>query len=245
MFKPSLTTPTRFIHEQPLFLGEEFGVLSWNTHKLTHTLEFQVALTRLLKHYPSRFLLLQEAKLALGDDWDPSDWSYAIAPNIQTNRHVFGVLTASQCAFTEAKPLLTRKREAALATHKSYMISTHPLSDQQKLLIVNVHAINFVSAQYFLQEMMLLQDQLLHHQGPLIVAGDFNVWNRQRKLYLLKFCRAIGLKQAYMNDSQHIKAYRQHPLDFIFYRDLLLKEASAINIHDVSDHNPIYARFAF
>ncbi len=48
-----------------------------------------------------------------------------------------------------------------------------------------------------------------------------------------------------MSDAQHIKAYRKQPLDFIFYRDLWLKEAQAINIREVSDHNPIYARFAF
>jgi len=244
LLKPTLIAPKRFIHQQPLIRGEEFGVLCWNTQKLTQTLAFQAALAQLLKRFPSRFLLFQEAKLALGIEWQVADWSYAIAPNIQTNRHVFGVLTASQCAFSEAKPLLTFNREAALATHKSYMISKHPLSDKQSLLIVNAHAINFVSSQYFLKEITLLREQLLDHQGPLIVAGDFNVWNRQRKLYLLQFCRSIGLKQAYMGDAQHIKAYRSHPLDFIFYRDLWMKEARAINI-EVSDHNPIYARFAF
>lgn len=244
MLKPTLIAPRRFIHQQPLIRGEEFGVLCWNTQKLTQTLDFQATLTQLLARFPSRFLLFQEAKLALGDEWQVADWSYAIAPNMQTNRHVFGVLTASQCAFSEAKPLLTSNREAVLATHKSYMISKHPLSDKQSLLIVNVHAINFVSSQYFLKEIILLREQLLDHQGPLIVAGDFNVWNRQRRLYLLKFCRSIGLKQAYVSDAQYIKAYRNQPLDFVFYRDLWMKEALAINTH-VSDHNPIYTRFAF
>lgn len=245
MLKPNIMPPQRFIHQQPIIRGQEFGVLCWNTQKLTQTLKFQAALIQLLRFYPSQFLLFQEAKLAIKSQWNVDDWSYAIAPNIQTNQHIFGVLTASQYAFVETKFLLTQRREATFSTHKSHMLSYHPLSDDQRLLIANVHAINFVSAQYFLTEIEHLQNHLLTHQGPLIVAGDFNAWSRQRRLYLLKFCRHIGLRQAHMADAEHIKKYRQYPLDFIFYRDLHLTEAKAINLPNVSDHNPIYARFMF
>lgn len=245
MLKPKIIPPQRFIHQQPIIRGQEFGVLCWNTQKLTQTLEFQAALIRLLHLYPSQFLLFQEAKLALDKQWSVEDWSYAIAPNIQTNQHIFGVLTASQYAFAGTKSFLTEKREARFATHKSYMLSYHPLSDNQQLLIVNVHAINFVPTQYFLAEIESIQSKLLSHQGPLIVAGDFNVWSRQRWLYLSHLFHRIGLQQAYMADAKYIKKYLQHPLDFIFYRGLHLTEAQAINIPDVSDHNPIYARFMF
>lgn len=243
MLKPRIIVPQRLIHQQAIIRGEEFGVLCWNTQKLTQTLKFQVALARILHQFPSLFLLLQEAKLTLHNDWKIPHWSYAVAPNMQTSRSVYGVLTASQIAFTDVKTRLTSRREGLLATHKSYMLSYHPLADDQSLLIVNVHAINFVSANYFLREMELLRSELLHHNGPLIVAGDFNVWNRQRRLHLLRFCRSVGLRQAFMSDDHHIKTYRTHPLDFIFYRELVLKEATAIDTTTVSDHNPIYARF--
>ncbi|GLR64725.1 endonuclease/exonuclease/phosphatase family protein [Marinospirillum insulare] len=242
MLKPTIACPTRFIHQQALVRGEEFGVLCWNTQKSTQNEAFQVALTQLLTRFPSQFLLFQEAKLSLTDEWYLNDWSYALASNIQSKHHVFGVLTASQYAFSEATPKLTLKREFGLATHKSYMVSKHPLPDKQSLLIINVHAINFVSSHYFLKELTLLKEQLLNHQGPLIVAGDFNVWSRQRKLYLLEFSRAAGLKQAYLNDAKNVKSYLNMPLDFIFYRGLWLKEAVAIKTK-VSDHNPIYTRF--
>ncbi|RUO37162.1 hypothetical protein CWE15_11405 [Aliidiomarina taiwanensis] len=236
--------PKRLIHQQSIIRGEEFGVLCWNTQKLTQTAAFQMELARLLQQYPSLFLLLQEAKLNVNSNTHFPSWSYAIAPNMQTKRSVFGVLTASQAAFTDVQPRLTRKREGMIATFKSHMLSYHPLEGDQSLLMVNVHAINFVSANYFLREMELLKFELLDHNGPLIVAGDFNVWSRQRRHYLQAFCDSVGLRQAYMNDPQHIKTYRQHPLDFIFYRDLWLKEATAIDTSTVSDHNPIYARFA-
>lgn len=244
MLKPNIITPQRFIHQPSLIQGDEFGVLCWNTQKLTQTAKFQVELARVLQQFPSLFLLFQEVKLALSSATHFPDWSYAIAPNIQTKRSIYGVLTASQHAFTDAQPRLTLKREGIFATFKSYMLSYHPLPHNQSLLIVNVHAINFVSANYFLREIELLKAELLNHSGPMIVAGDFNVWSRQRRLYLRQLCRTIGLRQAYMDDAQHIKTYRQHPLDFIFYRDLWLKEATAIDTTSVSDHNPIYARFA-
>lgn len=244
MLKPKLITPQRFIHQKSVIRGEEFGVLCWNTQKLTETLAFQIELARILRKYPTLFLLLQEAKLTLNSDSHFPEWSYAIAPNIQTKRSVFGVLTASQSAFNDAQPRLSTGREGMIATFKSHMISSHPLDHNQSLLIVNVHAINFVSAKYFLREMELLKLELQEHNGPLIVAGDFNVWSYQRRRYLQAFCDSIGLRQAYMSEPQHIKTYRQHPLDFIFYRDLWLKKATAIDTSTVSDHNPIYARFA-
>ncbi|WP_113907619.1 endonuclease/exonuclease/phosphatase family protein [Aliidiomarina celeris] len=244
MLKPKIIVPQRFIHQEKLTLGEDFGVLCWNTQKLTQTTRFQIELERLLQQFPSLFLLFQEAKLASGSSLLLPQWSYAVAPNMQTRRATYGVVTASQFAFNNVQTLLSERREGIIATHKSYMLSYHPLPTNETLLIVNVHAINFVSANYFLREMELLKEELLHHQGPLIVAGDFNVWSRQRRLHLRRFCRAVGLREAIMLDAHHIKAYRQHPLDFMFYRGLQLKEATAIDTTTVSDHNPIYARFA-
>lgn len=243
MLKPKVVIPQQFIHEHPIVHGEHFGVLCWNTQKLTQTAEFQRALARVLADYPCLFLLLQEAKLSTRKDWVLPDWSYAVAPNMQTRRSIYGVLTASQYAFTEAQARLSKKREGMFATHKSYMLSHHSLAESGSLLVANIHAVNFVRANQFSKEIELIKEELLEHRGPLIVAGDFNVWSRQRRLRLLQFCRSVGLRQAIMDDPHHIKTYRQHPLDFIFYRNLTLLETSAIDTSRVSDHNPLYARF--
>ncbi|MGI0153202.1 endonuclease/exonuclease/phosphatase family protein [Pseudidiomarina sp. WS423] len=243
MLKPKVLVPEQFLHEQPIRHGEEFGVLCWNTQKLTDTPEFQRTLMRLLAQFPCLFLLLQEAKLSSKTNWLLPHWSYAVAPNMQMRRSTYGVLTASQYAFTEAQARLSRKREGMFATHKSYMLSYHTLAEGGALLVVNIHAINFVRTQQFSQEIELIKNEILDHKGPLIVAGDFNVWSRQRRLRLLRFCRSIGLKHAIMADPHHIKTYRQHPLDFIFYRNLSLQQAAALDTSAVSDHNPLYARF--
>lgn len=243
MLKPKVVVPQQFIHEQPIRHGEEFGVLCWNTQKLTEKPSFQRALADVLADFACLFLVLQEVKLSTKSHWPLPNWSYAVAPNMQTRRTTYGVLTASQYAFAEVQPRLSNKREGMFATHKSYMLSHHALAEGGFLLVVNVHAINFVSTKQFSKEIELIKTELLGHQGPLIVAGDFNVWSRQRRLRLLQFCRSIGLRQAIMVDPHLIKTYRQHPLDFIFYRDLTLLETAAIDTSSVSDHNPLYARF--
>lgn len=243
MLKPKIVISPQFIHKQPIHHGEEFGVLCWNTQKLTEAPDFQRVLADILARYPCLFLLLQEAKLTPQNNWLLPQWSYAIAPNMQTRRSVYGVLTASQYAFTEAHPRLSKKREGMFATHKSYMLSYHSLAEGGSLLVANVHAMNFVRANQFSQEIAFIKHEIFEHKGPLIVAGDFNVWSRQRRLRLLQFCRSLGLRKAIMVDPHHIKTYRQHPLDFIFYRGLSLQEAFANDTSKVSDHNPLYARF--
>ncbi|WNO61997.1 endonuclease/exonuclease/phosphatase family protein [Rheinheimera sp. MMS21-TC3] len=242
MLKPSVT-PHQLIHQEKALDSNLLGVMSWNTQKSTMSTKFQLCLTDLLARYPTQLLLLQEAKLALSNKLQLGGWSYAVSPNIQTPSHLFGVLTAGECAFSKINTVLSQGRELSFATHKSQIMTEHPLSTGDVLLVVNIHAVNFVSHGQFQQEIMILRQILLQHQGPLIVAGDFNIWSRSRRLYLVQFCRAMGLKKTTMADAHHIKRFGRQPLDFILYRDLKLRMATAINTPAVSDHNPIYAQF--
>ncbi|MBL1376054.1 endonuclease/exonuclease/phosphatase family protein [Zobellella iuensis] len=243
MLRPRIA-PHQLGHQHQQLDRDGLGVLCWNTQKLTLNPEFRLCLTGLMQRFPTSLLLLQEAKLALHSRLQLEGWSYAVSPNIQTPAHLFGVLTAGQCAFDEVTALLSRTRELRFATHKSLILTRHPLAGGEQLLVVNVHAINFVHHGLFHLEMEQLKRELLLHKGPLIVAGDFNVWSRRRWRYLTEFCLATGLQQAVMEDPHHIKHYFRQPLDFIFYRDLILHSATAINTDMVSDHNPIYARFS-
>lgn len=242
MLRPRIA-PHQLVHQGQPLDDNELGVMCWNTQKLTLSPEFELCLRQLLGQFPTSLLLLQEAKLALSQRLQLDGWSYAVSPNIQTQSHLFGVLTAGQCAFDDITTVLSQGRELTFATHKSQVITMHPLRGGDTLLVANIHAINFVRHGQFHQEIAILRQVLLQHKGPLIVAGDFNVWSRSRRLYLAQFCRAMGLRRAVMEDSQFIKMYRKQPLDFIFYRDLTLRSATAINTPTVSDHNPIYAQF--
>lgn len=243
MLRPQIA-PHQLGHQHQPLDGDELGVLCWNTQKLTLNPGFQLCLAGLMDRFPTSLLLLQEAKLAMHRRLQLENWSYAVSPNIQTPSHLFGVLTAGQCAFDEVTALLSQSRELSFATHKSLILTRHPLAGGAQLLVANIHAINFVHHGHFYNDITAVKGELLRHRGPLIVAGDFNVWSRQRRRYLSDFCRAIGLRQAVMEDPHHIKSYLRQPLDFIFYRDLTLRSATAINTNLISDHNPIYARFS-
>ncbi|MGO3229359.1 MAG: endonuclease/exonuclease/phosphatase family protein, partial [Oceanisphaera sp.] len=172
MLRPRVT-PHQLVHQHQPLDDSLLGVMCWNTQKLTLSPEFQLCLTQLLATFPTRLLLLQEAKLALSQRLRLDGWSYAVSPNIQTPSHLFGVLTAGECAFDDITTVLSQGRELSFATHKSQVITHHPLQGGDTLLVANIHAINFVRHGQFHQEIAILRQILLQHKGPLIVAGDF------------------------------------------------------------------------
>lgn len=167
-----------------------------------------------------------------------------MASNIETFRNLYGVVTATKAAFTIIDSNLTNRREVGLITYKSMLITHHKLSDGQTLHIVNIHAINFVSIKTFTKELEKIRIALDTFNGPMIVAGDFNNWTKKRISALETFQHALSLKKAEVHEHHHIKRIFAKPLDHVFYKDLTLLKAQAIDTKSVSDHNPIYATFS-
>ncbi|MFT6924910.1 MAG: endonuclease/exonuclease/phosphatase (EEP) superfamily protein YafD [Psychromonas sp.] len=166
-----------------------------------------------------------------------------MASNIETFQHIYGVLTATKTAFATISPHLTHRREIGLITHKSMLITYHQLPDGRPLHIVNIHGINFVSIKIFIKELEKIKAVLHSCSGPIIVAGDFNNWTKKRIMALDTFQHALGLEKADIQEGHHVKQIFKKPLDHIFYRDLELLKAEAIDTQKISDHNPIYATF--
>ena len=77
----------------------------------------------------------------------------------------------------------------------------------------------------------------------MIVAGDFNTWNKTRMQKLLQLCEKLDLHKVPFEQNDNIKTFLGHHLDFIFYRNLELVEYEVIEEDTISDHNPIMARF--
>jgi len=128
-------------------------------------------------------------------------------------------------------------------THKTAIITEHLLSNNQILTHLNIHAINFVPHLLFKKELASLWDKIRHISGPLIISGDFNTWNRTRLRTLTAATNQLNLTQVEFPDPRPIKTLNRQHLDYIFYRDLTLKEAQALSVPDISDHNPLIARF--
>ena len=111
------------------------------------------------------------------------------------------------------------------------------------MLVVNLHAVNFELGMATFREQLNDLTALIHrHQGPVILAGDFNTWSDKREFWLNKLVGELGLQEAIpVPDLRRTASYR--PLDHLYYRNLDLVEVSS-PATDASDHNPIMARFA-
>jgi len=224
-------------------LHNTFSLLSWNVHKEMGEMMFDQTFHSLQQHYKPNLILLQEAVLDSSTSKQFPNHQYDSAINISMKNKSFGVLTAGQCAFSELLALQTIHRELHLATKKTLLITSHPLEDGRKLTLVNLHAINFVPTSIFIKEIDRLRLELNNIKGSLIVAGDFNTWNSQRLMYIKHFAISMGLKEAKLHNAHHVKHLFSKPLDHLYYRELELIEAQAIDTKKISDHNPIYASF--
>lgn len=242
MFKPN--TLIKSLKHQEATLNKEFSILCWNVAKLTLNSSYKVFIDSLIDTYSFDILLLQEAKKHISLDLDLYDYSYILSPNIETKKHIFGVLSAFRASCIDEFSLLTKKRELAYITHKVSLITRHKLPNGAKLVVVNLHAINFVKNSDFKDELDYIYESIKSYTGSMIVAGDFNTWNRQRVSFLLEFAKELSLNPVDFNDKSNLKKVFSNSIDYIFYRDLVLLDSKIIDSKNISDHNPIIAKFS-
>ncbi|WP_373020646.1 endonuclease/exonuclease/phosphatase family protein [Thiomicrorhabdus sp.] len=244
MYKPKFTPLS---HAHPLEQSEHplpdcFTLLTWNLQKVDFGHYIHRPIETLLSIRTPHLLSLQEAATRPMQS-KFFDLPFVMAPNIQTQKNHYGVLTASTSGITPHHQCLTQTRELGIMTHKTALITTHPLNDGNWLTHVNIHAINFVPHTLFKKELQLLWSKLAHLEGPMIISGDFNTWNRTRLKTLHHATDQLGLKKVEYPDSHNIKTLMRQPLDHIFFRDLVLTESNALHVPEISDHNPLIATF--
>ncbi len=232
------------LKHQENHLEKEFSLLCWNVAKLTLKSHYKEFLNTLIERYKLDVLLLQEVKKSLSHELELHDYSYVLSPNIQTQKHLFGVLSAFKSSCLGELSLLTKKRELRCATHKTTLLTHHKISEHTMLLIVNLHAINFVHNSDFKNELREIYEAIKTHSGAMIVAGDFNTWNLKRVQYLGEFIDDLGLKKVTFESEKDIKKIFSNSLDYIFYRGLKVTFATVVDSKKISDHNPIIAKFS-
>lgn len=155
-------------------------------------------------------------------------------------QHPSGVMTLASAHPVYCYPL--REREPLLRLAKSALVTAYPLPDSQMLMVVNIHAVNFsLGIDVYSKQLGPIGEQIIHHQGPVIMAGDFNAWSRQRINALYNFARDMGLEEVNFTDDHRRKAFGR-PLDFVFYRGMGVAEASVL-VTRASDHNPLLVEF--
>lgn len=228
------------IVNKPLIDQKPFSIFVWNIFK-----QKRADCIRILEQYASetKLILLQEAQTTL-QLLNFINLNNKIADHVPAYafKDIYaGVMTISNTLPTSL--LSFKEKEPLIRVPKSALITVYPINNSnQQLLVANIHAINFsIGVKIYRQQMYMLLNRIKEHNGPVILAGDFNAWSRQRLSLLYHLIRTIDLKP--VNFSIDIrKTFMGRPLDFVFYRGLRLDAAQIIST-TASDHNPLLVNF--
>jgi len=225
-------------------LPEEFGLLTWNAYKKNGLAQFKDHLLHIHQRHPTNILLLQEAAEPSVFEQLLPNYETLFFSNLKMKRKSFGVATASCTKHVSSSYLISHHQEFLLQTHKSLLISVYPLANKQQLVVVNIHAINFKNIKAYKHEINLLMNNILFHDGPLIISGDFNTWSKRRHGVIDMMMNELGLEKVEFEHSYNTKKFLKYPLDLTLCRGLKLNQAISLNCGKISDHNPLYARFS-
>lgn len=216
-------------------LPEEVSLVSWNIYKAQHQ-----NLAGDLAHLNSStdILLLQEA--LLNEDLVNLKPFWRFAPGYKSGEQQSGVLTLSRwpatvhCHFAHKEPWLR--------TPKATNVVEYLMHDGQRLLAINLHAINF---SFGLEDYRNQLDDALaiieHHKGPVVFAGDLNSWSLRRGKLLDERLKSVGLEAATFSQDNRTRFWGQ-PLDSVWVRGISIN-SSEVPVSTSSDHNPILVSF--
>ena len=219
---------------------ENIGLFVWNIHKNEHA----DALDDLASMAGDMDLvLLQEASLAHlpHDRLNQADyWSFA--PGYRTVEALTGVMTISS-----VEPLthcFMRHQEPWLRSPKAISVTEFALlGTQQTLAVVNIHGVNFtIGVSAFEQQLEKIRTVIANHDGPVIIAGDFNTWNDKRVERVNRLSAQLGMTELAFAVDNRVTPF-SHTLDRVLVRGLQVIDATT-EVVDSSDHNPLVAWLA-
>ncbi|WP_338805354.1 endonuclease/exonuclease/phosphatase family protein [Xenorhabdus griffiniae] len=240
-------TSKQLLEDESLPRGEpllehnrELSVAIWNIYKQQRP-SWQQVLSSLIEK--SDLVLLQEAQTTpallrfITDRGLVADQ----VPAFALPQHPSGVMTLASSSPVYCCPL--REKEPIFRLSKSSLITIYPLPDKRQLMVINVHAINFsLGVDVYSRQLNNIGIHISLHNGPVIFAGDFNAWSRQRLKILERFTHRMHLKEVYFNDDHRTIVFGK-PLDFVFYRELKVSRAAVV-MTGASDHNPLMVKFS-
>lgn len=216
----------------------EFSLMTWNIHKGQDP-----NWVTLVNSHLTDILVLQEATDGL-----------EVLPPLQqvlgpSYYHLFnsawemlggvgtGTLTSAKFSALDYQLLLSQDREPIAMTPKSMLVSKYVVAGcAQDILVVNLHMINFNLGAAYRRQLEQLRTYIENHNGPVVVAGDFNNWNFFRTNTMYEWAHSLGL--LYAEPERRAWFF----LDHIFYKNLALKSIEELET-SYSDHYPLKASF--
>lgn len=183
-------------------------------------------------------VLIQEARLQQRpvDVLDRARfWSFA--PGYRTPSASTGVMTLSNA--TPLTHCYLADREPWLRSPKAISVTEFALeSRNETLAVINVHAVNFtLGVAGFARQIAKIEAVLAGHDGPVILAGDFNTWRNRRLELLHELTGRLQLRELSFEVDNRVTPLG-NIVDRVFVRGLTAIAASTEVVH-TSDHNPM------
>ena len=220
-------------------LSGSLDILSWNIQKANNEGWMD---DLLLLGGEAHLAFIQEAALQaqLGELNPRGPLVQSFSEGYTTASLNTGVMTLSrhaptmQCNFTRTEPWL--------GTPKAATVTEHALEGRDdRLLAINLHAVNFTFGVDDLQEQLRpLVELLVTHRGPAILAGDFNTWSDARQRLVDRVLFQHGLEPLSFEPDLRTTAFGR-PLDHIYVRGLTAEYTEVVPVTS-SDHNALRAR---
>jgi endonuclease/exonuclease/phosphatase (EEP) superfamily protein YafD len=232
-------------------INESISLLNWNIQKKNYDPFWGMEFKEIIERYNPELILLQECQFQRGLEniLHFEHYGFVFAPNfsdIFKNKHS-GVLTASAANHQSVEVIRSHAFEPIIKIPKIFLSTTYTLdNDNKTLLVLNIHAINFVGFWKFISQIQQLEHAIQSHDGPVILSGDFNTWNRKRSRILDQILTASGLEKVQFHErhEKNIKKFLFNiPLDHIYYKGLVVYRPPETIKTQSSDHNPLLVNF--
>ena len=208
-----------------------FRLLSWNIHKGADE-GWQQDLSRFAQGQD--FVLLQEATPqqnlpGFSTALFVSSFAYkGLSSGVKT----FSAFTPQHyCALSQTEPWL---RIPKVASEMRF-----PLASGKSLQVINVHLINFEwLPEAYRTQLEQIFSLIQPHQSAVILAGDFNAWNEERKNILNEFVTQASLQNVDFSPDERSR-FLGNPLDYVFVRGMKIVSAKTEKVTS-SDHSPVW-----
>lgn len=148
------------------------------------------------------------------------------------------------------QPLLTSwtrsyYREPIVGTPKMVSYTEFDLEGvEENLLVVNIHAINFVTRNKFEHMIRQAFERMAIHRGPIVFGGDFNTWTRSKRDALFSYVKDHRFTEVSFRNDERMTMFGLI-LDYVFVRDLKVEDAFVHGEVDSSDHKAMEVSLSY
>ncbi len=231
-------------HKKLLSIENKINILVWNVYKFNLPNAYSDFRKLAIK---KDLILLQENYLTEKTVKEHTSnkplnkFHHIIAPFVVYKNYETGVSTATRYKYMNTYSLISPVYEPFVRTRKTTSYTYFKVKGLElPLLVINVHGINFVRLKTFKKHMEQIFAEIKKHNGPIILAGDFNTHTRGRTKYFLAEAKKYDIELLHPEiDNRFLK------LDHILARGL---KANFVRLrYDIisSDHLAIEAQLSF